>query len=355
VVSRQSSLFQSFRGDPTRLECVHHIGSIDRSNTPLQTIVLAKTIMDFQLVEFQFQLKPQNYHFRTKPAHYIAHLIGHEGPGSLHSYLKQKGLIIRLSCGNQPQARGIDFFKISCFLTPAGFSKLIHAFCCAMSHTLAERYQEVVLAVCKYLNILRSTETFPEHLWHETQILAETRFNYAEKRASDSYASALSEIMSKPYPPELLLSAGSLLWDWDETLVRRTLAEIVPENSRILLMARDFTIADLEPPQWDAERWYKTQYHVQRMDDAFLTASRQPNDLPELFLPPQNDFIPDDLSVEKLEVEKPEPCPTLVRKTPLATLWHKKDDQFWVPKANVILYLRTPLAGLTPRHSVLTR
>jgi len=32
--------------------------------------------------------------------------------------------------------------------------------------------------------------------------------------------------------------------------------------------------------------------------------------------------------------------PHLIRETPLSTLWHKKDDRFWVPKAQVIIDLR---------------
>lgn len=45
----------------------------------------------------------------------------------------------------------------------------------------------------------------------------------------------------------------------------------------------------------------------------------------------------------------------VVRQTPLSTTWHKKDDQFWVPKANLFLFIRSPLAAPTPRHIVKTR
>ncbi|KAH7107595.1 Metalloenzyme, LuxS/M16 peptidase-like protein [Auriculariales sp. MPI-PUGE-AT-0066] len=303
------------------------------------TIIHAKTIMDFQAVELQFQLPAQTYHWRSKPAHFLAHLLGHEGPGSLHSYLKQKGFLVRLSCGNQPQARGIDFFKLTCFLTPTGF----------------KQYREVVLIMCKYLNMLRETQSFPAYLFDELQTLALTRFNYSEKRASDSYASSLSETMANPYPPDLLLSAGSLLWDWDEAHVHRTLAEFVPEKGRVIVMGKDYTGFGFDETKWDAEKWYKTQYYIQQLDEQFLEASRRPNDIPELFLPPRNEFIPQDLSVAKREVATPALRPEMIRKTALSTLWHKKDDQFWVPKANVILFMRSPLAGITPRHLVLTR
>lgn len=304
-------------------------------------IIHAKTIMDFQAVELQFQLPSQYYHWRSKPAHFLAHLIGHEGPGSLHSYLKQKGLLVRLSCGDQPQAKGIDFFKITAFLTPEGF----------------KRYREVVLTMCKYLNMLRDAPSFPVHLYTELKTLAETRFNFAEKRSSDSYVSSLSEQMQRPYPPEYVLCGNTLLWDWDEPLVRRILADFVPEKGRVIVMGKDYSALGLEDPsvKWENEKWYKTAYNLQQMDEKFLEESRLPNDIAELYLPPKNDYMPTDLSVVKFAVDKPLKRADVIRKTPLTTLWHKKDDQFWVPKANVFMFIRSPMAAPTPRHVVKTR
>ena len=56
----------------------------------------------------------------------MAHFIGHEGPGSLHSYLKDKGWITALSAGPQNLARGFAMFKVTLHLTNDGFSALFH-------------------------------------------------------------------------------------------------------------------------------------------------------------------------------------------------------------------------------------
>ena len=45
----------------------------------------------------------------------------------------------------------------------------------------------------------------------------------------------------------------------------------------------------------------------------------------------------------------------VIAKTRLSTLFHKKDDQFWVPKANVFLFVWSPMSAPTPRHVVKTR
>ena len=40
---------------------------------------------------------------------------------------------------------------------------------------------------------------------------------------------------------------------------------------------------------------------------------------------------------------------------PLSRLWHKKDDRFFLPKANVYLLIRSPLVDATPNNSVKCR
>lgn len=80
--------------------------------------------MDFHVVEVSFPLGYQAPNWRHKPANFLAHFIGHEGPGSLHSYLKDKGWVTGLSSGAQNLSRGFGMFKITLQLTKEGFSKL---------------------------------------------------------------------------------------------------------------------------------------------------------------------------------------------------------------------------------------
>jgi insulysin len=61
--------------------------------------------------------------WKHKPIDFIAHLVGHEGPGSLLSYLKKKQWVISLDCGQQGLARGFAMFKITIKMTPEGFGK----------------------------------------------------------------------------------------------------------------------------------------------------------------------------------------------------------------------------------------
>jgi insulysin len=87
----------------------------------LQTLVSVQTIMSFHAVEISFPLDYQPPHWRYKPANFITYFAGHEGPGSLHSYLKKQGWITALSAGTQNLARGFAMYKLTIHLTSEGF------------------------------------------------------------------------------------------------------------------------------------------------------------------------------------------------------------------------------------------
>ena len=44
-------------------------------------------------VEVNWALPSLLAHYQTKPLHYISHLLGHEGQGSILSYLKKKWVV----------------------------------------------------------------------------------------------------------------------------------------------------------------------------------------------------------------------------------------------------------------------
>lgn len=82
-----------------------------------------RTVKEVQVLELEFPMDYQPLHWKVKPGHFLAHFIGHEGAGSLHSYLKDKSWITSLSAGATDQARGITTFRITIRVTRAGLSK----------------------------------------------------------------------------------------------------------------------------------------------------------------------------------------------------------------------------------------
>ncbi|KAF8205797.1 Metalloenzyme, LuxS/M16 peptidase-like protein [Mycena galopus ATCC 62051] len=312
------------------------------------TLVAIQTIMTFHALEISFPIEWQPPFWRHKPMSFISHFVGHEGPGSIHSYLKGKGWITALSCAPQNLARGLSTFKVTVYLTIDGF----------------KNHREVSLTVFKYLTLLRESQ-FEGFHQHEIVTLAQTKFRFKEKSRPDSYATWVAEHMTRPVPLELILSAQALVWDWDgddqpggggEAKVREYLDTFRVENARVTLMAKGAEHTKLAPNAiWKTEPWYGTEYYVEKFDDAFIQQAQSPNDIKELYLPGPNKFVPTNVEVEKREVAEPLKRPHLIRETPLSVLWHKKDDKFWVPKAHAIIDLRSPFGNSSPRAAILTR
>ncbi|KXN92195.1 Insulin-degrading enzyme [Leucoagaricus sp. SymC.cos] len=311
------------------------------------TLVSVQTIMDFHALEISFPLEYQPPFWRYKPASFISHFVGHEGPGSLHSYLKAKGWITSLSSGPQNLARAFAMFKITVHLTEKGF----------------KNYQSIILAAFKYISLLRSSQLENYHQ-QEIASLSSIRFQFAEKRRPDNYATWISEHMNWPVPPELLISGPQLSWEWgtteaagsEEATIRRYLDSFRIFEGRVILMAKGDEHNKIRPGlQWQKEPWYGTDYHVERFDKMFVDQAETPNDIPGLYLPGQSAFIPSNLDVDKRQVSEPLKRPHLIRQTPLTTLWHKKDDKFWIPKAYVMVDVRSPTSYVNARAAVLTR
>ncbi|THH18538.1 hypothetical protein EUX98_g8939 [Antrodiella citrinella] len=301
-------------------------------------LVFVKTVKDYHGFNLSFLLPSQALNFETKPVHFITHFIGHEGPGSLCAHLKKKGWLVDISAGLSGGNRDVQALKISGELTREGY---LH-------------YEEVVLAVFNYISLLKSS---PLELYHyeEQNKLSNVQFRFREKSQPNTYASWVCDQLLEPYPPAWILSGSLLPRRWDEQLVRDTLALLKPEKARVMIMAKQHDPAVVEDAVWEAERWYGTEYSVKKLRPEFVERANLPNANNELYIPGPNPYIPEDLSVDRKETVEPAQLPTCIRKNDISTLWFKKDDQYWVPRAHVKVDIRSPLAYTTPRHAVLTR
>lgn len=339
MVSRLFSPIPNRGQDPLPLIHEHPFGPDE-----MGTLLSVQTIMSFHAVEISFPLAWQPPLWQYKPGYFLSHFLGHEGPGSMFTYLKSNGWITSLSAATQALGRGFAMFKVTMYLTKDGF----------------DNYRSVVLAAFKYLTLLRTSQ-FPR--WYQSEIatISKTQFQFAEKRAAEGYAVTLAERMFWPVPTDKLLSAPVLVSEWEdnegEQQIRKALESIQVDTSRVVLMAKKEEherIAGGEKA-WKNEKWYGTGYTVERWDDQFLTKARAPNDVPELRLPGKNEFIPTNLDVERHDIAEPQRRPHLITRSDVSEVWYKKDDRFWLPKAAVVVDIRSPVANDTARAAVLTR
>ena len=303
------------------------------------TQVFAKPVMDSRTLDIYFPYQDEEDLYKTQPSRYLSHLIGHEGPGSILAYIKSKGWANGLSAGAMPICPGAALFNVSIRLTEDGL----------------KRYDEVVKVVFQYISLIRESRP-QEWIVDEMKGMAEVDFRFKQKTPASSFTSKLSSVMQKPLPREWLLSGSRLIRQFDPEGITRALGYLRTDNFRMTIVSRDF------PGDWDQkEKWYGTEYKYEPISEPLVAAvksagQRMAKDrLPELHLPHRNEFIPTKLHVEKREIEEPAKAPKLIRNDAGVRTWWKKDDQFWVPKANLFVTLRTPLVSATPANTVKTK
>jgi insulysin len=309
------------------------------TSTELSKQVFAKPVFDMRVLDFYFTYPDEEALYESQPGRYLSHLLGHEGPGSILAYLKNKGWANGLGAGPSPLCPGSSFFSISVRLTEEGL----------------KNYENVTEVVFQYLAMLKE---HPPQQWifDELKKMSEVDFRFKQKSPASKTTSALSAVMQKPYPRDYLLSGPSLIRKFNPEGIKRGLDSLTPENFRVTIVSQEF------PGNWDQkEKWYGTDYKYEDIPAKFMdrirraakaTASERPS---ELHLPHKNEFIPTRLEVERKEVSEPSKSPKLIRNEEHVRTWFKKDDRFWVPKAGVHVTLRSPLVAMSPHTGAMAQ
>ncbi|KAK3368105.1 Metalloenzyme, LuxS/M16 peptidase-like protein [Podospora didyma] len=299
----------------------------------------AKPVMDSRELNLTFPFLDQDLLFESTPSQYLSHLIGHEGPGSIMAYIKSKGWANGLTAGAWPVCPGSPgLFDCQVRLTEEGL----------------KNYKEVVKVIFQYIGLLRDTEP-QQWIFEEQKGMADVDFKFKQKTQSYRFTSKISAVMQRPLPREWLLS-GSLLRKFDAKLIKDGLECLRPDNFRMTIVSRDV------PGTWEKkEKWYGTEYTCQPIPAEFMEEIKQAimgptkNRIPSLHLPHKNQFIPTKLEVEKKDIKDTALAPRIIRNDQLVRTWYKKDDTFWVPKANFIVSCKNPLVYASAANTVKAR
>ncbi|KAI7855111.1 Metalloenzyme, LuxS/M16 peptidase-like protein [Circinella umbellata] len=297
--------------------------------------IFIKPVKDVRSLEMTFPFPDQRPLYGVQPGRYISHLIGHEGHGSILSLLKKNGWANYLQVGSIHGGIGFEFLRISIDLTEEGL----------------KCYEDVVLCIFQYIELLRRTGV-QKSTFDEVQSLASLAFRFKEKYPPSQYTSRLAGLMQHGYPSQYVLSGPSLIREYDPELINRDLGYLRPDNFRIMVASQQAP-GNVEFSK--RERWYDTEYEIMEFSGPLKQSLSNLSLNDSLHLPGQNDFIPTNFETHKKDIKQPAKRPDLVMNTPKMRLWYKKDDTFWVPRANVWILFRSPLAYATPTNCVKTR
>lgn len=266
--------------------------------------------------------------YQYKPLTFISHLLGYEGQGSLLSYLKSEGLATSLSAGGGAHGYNYKDYNISIQLTPKGYQHL----------------DDIITTCFEYIQLIKNHGLENWRYQERAQLLMQA-FKYQEPSKPLDLASHLS-INMHHYPVEDIIFGDYRMDELplEETL---TLLDLMrPSNMRLKVIAQDVN-TDTQA------KWYHSHYQMRPIASQRLALWDQSTIREALSLPAPNPFIAPDKGPRAQRSHTK--IPVVVSQGEGYRIWHRKDDEFNVPKGHLYLSLDSAQAAASPRHAALTR
>ena len=288
--------------------------------------------------------------FRCKPDNYISHLIGHEGEGSVLSYLKAKGWAEALQAGGGGHP-DFGLISVSIELSPAG----------------AEHVDEILDVIYAYIALFKD-HGISETLYKELNIISDLGFRFKDKEDVFGYVTSVATAMQL-YPTEYFLYGSRVNDSFNKDLIQEVLNKLVPSNAIIAIYDSSLKkVEGQEPTEFTpnlVEEHYGIEYRIDKIKPEVQTrwekilASKLDSltaTFPGLEIPLPNPFIPDDISILPPPKDIPaDGFPLLIEDTPTTRLWHKQDQTFKRPKTMLFLDFQSPVTYNSPMTVVKTK
>ena len=268
-----------------------------------------------------------NRYYEEKPFQIISHLLGYEGKDSLHSLLKKKGWINSLSAGSGLFARNYITFDIDIDLTREGL----------------EHVDEITTLVFQAIALIKQSG-IKNWIHDEIQQISELNFRFREKSRPSSEVLSLARNLHD-YPASLAIKGPYISKPFSFERVMTVLNNINSSNLRQIIIAPGLTTDKTEP-------YYDTAYSMKPLPSRSIKQWQQAGLNKQLAIPSANPFIPERTDV--LSTSSGRDKPVLIIEKDDHKVWHKQDDEFKTPKADIRLGLASTSASETIEQSLKT-
>ena len=265
-----------------------------------------QTIKDVRELNFTFPVPSLDPYYQEKPGEFIANLLGHEGEGSLHQFLKSRGWIESLTASAARADASNGVITVSFELTRAG-----------SAHTV-----EITAALFDEIDLIKRG-ALEQWRYDEQARVADLSFRFQEKQSPLSTVYRMAPDL-RLYPARDVLIAPYLMSHYDPSLIDRYLAALRPDNVLIEVANPDVKGSSIEP-------WFKVPYTLEHVDapvHADVVGSA-------LALPQPNPFLPSRLDL----IGRFDETPALAIDDPGLQVWLARDTSFGAPRANLFLAL----------------
>lgn len=353
----------------------------DAVTPEFRSIFYVKPVSDTTEVHLTWCMRSLISEYQSKPHQYISYLLGHEGKGSLLSYLRKKVWALGIYTGNSES--GIDYTSMySLFSTQVVLTK-----------NGLDHIDEVLEAIFSYINMLRKLGP-SERIYNEIRAIEETSFRFEEESQPADYVETLAENMHF-YPPEHYITGDRLYYKYDPKGITELLDCMRADAVNIMVLSNKHAA----PIQYDAkEKWFGTDYKRQDIPSNWLHRWLSVDPYPTFHLPAENVYITTDFSLiapaepfvqaaHRLGVDLAKSSvkdihrkvaaapsesqiftqgeliatvnnfrldqPNLLRKSRHMELWYKPDFKFRFPTALLYFYFISPLSLKSPKEACL--
>ncbi len=265
----------------------------------------------------------------------LGYILGGHHPSSLYSELKKEELIEDISSGLSRIGKECGLFSINFTLTPKGTAQF---------ETVIERCFQALNGVKKM--------GIPPYIFNEVKTMAKIDYEYQSRIAPYHFVSQhAAGMINEPLESYPLKTVMPTSYNVEETEAFLNLLK--PETCAYFLMASS-ELTGISPDQ--KEEWSGAEYAVREIPEKTLSAWANVSPHPEIAIPEQNHFIPNDLKLVTQEGTGEvvvTPTPTKLFDEDRGTLYFWEDTQYKVPEVSWTFNFATPSIDGSARQSVL--
>ena len=176
-----------------------------RNGTDRAAIVRYQPIRFSRQLSVVFSLPPQTQDYEFKSIQFIESLLSQEGPGSLQSVLKRRGLGTYVDAFHDSHV-GFDLLRVCVSLTGKALE--------------GDNVREVVSLIMQYIRLVQ-TKGIQRWRWRELGTIAAIRFRLRPKERSRKLASSTARDM-RLFKREHVVAGRQLFFKFDETKIEGT-------------------------------------------------------------------------------------------------------------------------------------
>jgi len=282
-------------------------------------------VKELRDLEISFATPSTRHMYESKPGRQLGFILGHEGKGSLLSYLKDKGWAQTLSAGARPATKEYGGVTIRIGLTPKG----------------QEDNKEIVLATLDYIELIKESG-HQSHVYNELKTMAELEEIYGSKGEGMWRATQLAnEVMM--YPLEDAGRINFIFQDNSKDTFESLLTHLTPDNMLVVLTAKG-----VETDK--KEHHYQAPYSYTENTE-FYQSLTSTSPRAEFMIAEINPFIPESASVPNREI-KEDMLPVSLINSGGANLYFGVDHEFLRPKGVIGFKVLFPENVMTLNHRV---